>query len=87
MRTFHTGGVSTLESGVVRSKFLEELNSVLKQRLEGTELHTGVEAKQAEVDFILKILPQEIVPTKLKKLKFLADRFYLLMMVKKLILT
>ena len=39
MRTFHTGGVSTAESGVVRSKFLVKLNLVQKQRLEVIELH------------------------------------------------
>jgi len=87
MRTFHTGGVSTAESGVVRSKISGKVEFSSKAKIRGYRTPHGVEAKQAEVDFILKIVPQRNNSTKLKKLKSLVDRFYSLMTAKKLILT
>ncbi len=58
MRTFHTGGVSTAESGVVRSKVSGKVEFSSKAKVRGYRTPHGVEAKQAEVDFILKIVPQ-----------------------------
>jgi len=58
MRTFHTGGVSTAESGVVRSKLSGKVEFSSKAKVRGYRTPHGVEAKQAEVDFILKIVPQ-----------------------------
>jgi len=58
MRTFHTGGVSTAESGVVRSKISGQVEFSSKAKVRGYRTPHGVEAKQAEVDFILKIVPQ-----------------------------
>ena len=58
MRTFHTGGVSTAESGVVRSKVAGTVEFGSKAKIRGYRTPHGVEAKQAEVDFILKILPK-----------------------------
>ena len=58
MRTFHTGGVSTAESGVVRSKISGKVDFSSKAKVRGYRTPHGVEAKQAEVDFILKIVPQ-----------------------------
>jgi DNA-directed RNA polymerase subunit beta' len=58
MRTFHTGGVSTAESGVVRSKISGKVEFSSKAKIRGYRTPHGVEAKQAEVDFILKIVPQ-----------------------------
>jgi len=58
MRTFHTGGVSTAESGVVRSKISGRVEFSSKAKVRGYRTPHGVEAKQAEVDFILKIVPQ-----------------------------
>jgi len=58
MRTFHTGGVSTAESGVVRSKITGKVEFSSKAKVRGYRTPHGVEAKQAEVDFILKIVPQ-----------------------------
>ena len=57
MRTFHTGGVSTAESGVVRSKISGKVEFSSKAKVRGYRTPHGVEAKQAEVDFILKIVP------------------------------
>ncbi len=57
MRTFHTGGVSTAESGVVRSKLSGKVEFSSKAKVRGYRTPHGVEAKQAEVDFILKIVP------------------------------
>ena len=54
MRTFHTGGVSTAESGVVRSKISGKVEFSSKAKVRGYRTPHGVEAKQAEVDFILK---------------------------------
>jgi len=58
MRTFHTGGVSTAESGVVRSKISGKVEFSSKAKVRGYRTPHGVEAKQAEVDFMLKIVPQ-----------------------------
>ena len=58
MRTFHTGGVSTAESGVVRSKIAGTVEFGAKAKIRGYRTPHGVEAKQAEVDFILKIVPK-----------------------------
>jgi len=58
MRTFHTGGVSTAESGVVRSKINGKVEFSSKAKVRGYRTPHGVEAKQAEVDFTLKIVPQ-----------------------------
>ncbi len=58
MRTFHTGGVSTAESGVVRSKITGKVEFSSKAKVRGYRTPHGVEAKQAEVDFLLKIVPQ-----------------------------
>ncbi len=57
MRTFHTGGVSTAESGVVRSKISGKVEFSAKAKVRGYRTPHGVEAKQAEVDFFLKIVP------------------------------
>ena len=77
MRTFHTGGVSTAESGVVRSKISGKVEFSSKAKVRGYRTPHGLEAKQAEVDFLLKIIPLEVTLTKLKKLKYLVDLFYL----------
>jgi len=58
MRTFHTGGVSTAESGVVRSKIAGTVEFGSKAKIRGYRTPHGVEAKQAEVDFVLKIVPK-----------------------------
>ena len=52
MRTFHTGGVSTAESGVVRSRISGKVEFNSKAKVRGYRTPHGVEAKQAEVDFI-----------------------------------
>ncbi len=57
MRTFHTGGVSTAESGVVRSKIQGKVEFSSKAKVRGYRTPHGLEAKQAEVDFLLKIIP------------------------------
>merc|ERR1712100_758997 len=48
MRTFHTGGVSTAESGVVRSKISGKVEFNSKAKVRGYRTPHGVEAKQAE---------------------------------------
>ena len=57
MRTFHTGGVSTAETGVVRSLVdgIVEFDSKAKVRPHRTP--HGVEAQIAEVDFSLTLKP------------------------------
>ncbi len=55
MRTFHTGGVSTAETGVVRSTHSGQVEFGSNARVRGYRTPHGVEAKQAEVDFILNI--------------------------------
>jgi DNA-directed RNA polymerase subunit beta' len=57
MRTFHTGGVSTAETGVVRSlgEGLVEFGS--KARVRPHRTPHGVEARIAETDFTLQVKP------------------------------
>ncbi|MBO6959971.1 MAG: DNA-directed RNA polymerase subunit beta' [Prochlorococcus marinus CUG1438] len=69
MRTFHTGGVSTAESGVVRSKISGKVEFSSKAKVRGYRTPHGVEAKQAEVDFILKIVPQGNNSNKVQKIE------------------
>ena len=57
MRTFHTGGVSTAETGVVRSTLSGKVEFGSKARVRGYRTPHGVEAQQAEVDFNLSIVP------------------------------
>ncbi len=57
MRTFHTGGVSTAETGVVRSTISGKVEFGSKARVRGYRTPHGVEAQQAEVDFSLSIIP------------------------------
>ncbi len=57
MRTFHTGGVSTAETGVVRSTLSGKVEFGSKARVRGYRTPHGVEAQQAEVDFNLSIIP------------------------------
>ena len=57
MRTFHTGGVSTAETGVVRSTLSGKVEFGSKARVRGYRTPHGVEAQQAEVDFNLTIVP------------------------------
>jgi len=59
MRTFHTGGVSTAETGVVRSTVAGKVEFGSKARLRGYRTPHGVEAQQAELDFVLTIKPTE----------------------------
>jgi len=69
MRTFHTGGVSTAESGVVRSKISGRVEFSSKAKVRGYRTPHGVEANQAEVDFILKIVPQGNNSNKAQKIE------------------
>ncbi len=55
MRTFHTGGVSTAETGVVRSTTAGKVEFGPKARVRGYRTPHGVEAQQAEVDFTLTV--------------------------------
>jgi len=57
MRTFHTGGVSTAESGVVRSKVEGTVEFGAKARVRPYRTPHGVDAQQAEADFKLTINP------------------------------
>ncbi len=57
MRTFHTGGVSTAETGVVRSTIAGNVQFGPKARVRGYRTPHGVEAQQAEVDFSLSVIP------------------------------
>tara|TARA_Y100001968_G_scaffold201510_1_gene185037 strand:+ start:13588 stop:17694 length:4107 start_codon:yes stop_codon:yes gene_type:complete len=57
MRTFHTGGVSTAETGVVRSTVAGKVEFGSKARLRGYRTPHGVEAQQSEVDFTLSVKP------------------------------
>ncbi len=57
MRTFHTGGVSTAETGVVRSTIAGTVEFGPKARVRGYRTPHGVEAQQAEVDFTLSVKP------------------------------
>ena len=57
MRTFHTGGVSTAESGVVRSLVDGIVEFGPKARVRDFRTPHGVEAQVAETDFILSLKP------------------------------
>ena len=57
MRTFHTGGVSTAETGVVRSVVAGTIEFSAKARVRPYRTPHGVNAQQAEVDFNLSIKP------------------------------
>ncbi len=69
MRTFHTGGVSTAESGVVRSKIQGKVEFSSKAKVRGYRTPHGLEAKQAEVDFLLKIIPSGSNSNKVQKIE------------------
>ena len=57
MRTFHTGGVSTAESGVVRSKIEGTVEFGAKASVRPYRTPHGVDAQQAEADFKVTIQP------------------------------
>jgi DNA-directed RNA polymerase subunit beta' len=57
MRTFHTGGVSTAETGVVRSLVEGIVEFGPKARVRPYRTPHGVEAQLAEVDFSLHVKP------------------------------
>ena len=57
MRTFHTGGVSTAETGVVRSLVDGIVEFDSKARVRPHRTPHGVEAQIAEVDFSLTLKP------------------------------
>lgn len=57
MRTFHTGGVSTAESGVVRSTVEGTIEFDKRSRVRPYRTPHGVEAQIAETDFTLKVKP------------------------------
>jgi DNA-directed RNA polymerase subunit beta' len=57
MRTFHTGGVSTAETGVVRSLVEGVVEFDSRARVRGHRTPHGVEAQLAETDFGLHVKP------------------------------
>ncbi len=57
MRTFHTGGVSTAETGVVRSQIAGTIEFGSKARVRPFRTPHGVEAQIAENDFPLTLKP------------------------------
>ena len=57
MRTFHTGGVSTAETGVVRSLAEGLVEFGAKARVRAHRTPHGVEAHLAETDFSLEVKP------------------------------
>ena len=57
MRTFHTGGVSTAETGVVRSQVAGTVEFGAKARVRPFRTPHGVEAQIAETDFQLTLKP------------------------------
>ena len=57
MRTFHTGGVSTAETGVVRSQIAGTIEFGAKARVRPFRTPHGVEAQIAENDFPLTLKP------------------------------
>ncbi|MFN9644421.1 MAG: DNA-directed RNA polymerase subunit beta' [Cyanobacteriota bacterium] len=59
MRTFHTGGVSTAETGVVRSLCAGIVEFGAKARVRPHRTPHGVEAHLAEVDFPLQLKPTD----------------------------
>jgi len=59
MRTFHTGGVSTAETGVVRSLAAGVVEFGDKARVRSHRTPHGVEAHLAETDFTLNLKPTD----------------------------
>jgi DNA-directed RNA polymerase subunit beta' len=59
MRTFHTGGVSTAETGVVRSLIAGIVEFGPKARVRPHRTPHGVEAHLAEIDFPLQLKPTD----------------------------
>jgi DNA-directed RNA polymerase subunit beta' len=59
MRTFHTGGVSTAETGVVRSLAAGVVEFGPKARVRSHRTPHGVEAHLAETDFTLQLKPTD----------------------------
>jgi DNA-directed RNA polymerase subunit beta' len=57
MRTFHTGGVSTAETGVVRSLVEGTIEFGAKARVRPFRTTHGVDAQIAETDFTLAVKP------------------------------
>jgi DNA-directed RNA polymerase subunit beta' len=57
MRTFHTGGVSTAETGVVRSLLEGQVEFDSRARVRPYRTPHGVEAQIAETDFGLQVKP------------------------------
>ncbi len=57
MRTFHTGGVSTAETGVVRSLVEGTIDYDSRARVRPFRTPHGVEAQIAETDFTLTVKP------------------------------
>ena len=57
MRTFHTGGVSTAETGVVRSVVEGTVEFGSKAKVRPHRTPHGVEAQLAETDFVLSVKP------------------------------
>ena len=57
MRTFHTGGVSTAETGVVRSLVEGTIEFGARARVRQFRTTHGVDAQIAETDFILTLKP------------------------------
>ncbi|WP_094554793.1 DNA-directed RNA polymerase subunit beta' [Synechococcus sp. 1G10] len=57
MRTFHTGGVSTAETGVVRSLVAGTVEFGSKARVRDHRTSHGVEAHLSETDFTLSVKP------------------------------
>ena len=57
MRTFHTGGVSTAETGVVRSLVEGTVEFSAKAKVRPHRTPHGVEAQLAETDFTLTVKP------------------------------
>jgi DNA-directed RNA polymerase subunit beta' len=57
MRTFHTGGVSTAETGVVRSLVDGTVEFGPKSRVRAFRTSHGVNAQIAETDFLLTLKP------------------------------
>ena len=57
MRTFHTGGVSTAETGVVRSLVEGTVEFGAKARVRDHRTPHGIDAQLAETDFTLSVKP------------------------------
>ncbi len=69
MRTFHTGGVSTAETGVVRSTLAGKVEFGPKARVRGYRTPHGVEAQQSEVDFTISIKSSSSGKSKTQKIE------------------